>query len=175
MLHDPLVEALEARREQRHMLFLGELLDDGLRELPPLRRQRDHAMLGDAAVHGLERSRDDVHAQHHPRAAAVGIVVDLAGAKRRRVAVAEEAQIELASEDGRDRPLLGQPAEGMRNQREDVELQGDQVRRPRRSRRATMIRRRLEIDLPHAGLDQGQQQAHCPARGRRSQRRPRRW
>ena len=47
---------------------------------PALRRQRDHAVVGRAAVDGVERSGDDVHAQHHPRAAAVGLVVDLAAA-----------------------------------------------------------------------------------------------
>ena len=35
-------------------------------ELAPLRRQRDHAVLGHAAVHGVERGRDDVDPQHHP-------------------------------------------------------------------------------------------------------------
>ena len=67
-----------------------------------------------AAVGGLERGGDDVDAQDHPRAAAVRLVVDLAGAERRRVAVVEEAQLELAAEDVRDRPLLGQPGIGVR-------------------------------------------------------------
>ena len=37
-----------------------------------------------AAVGGLERCGDDVHAQHHSGAAAVRLVVDLARAERRR-------------------------------------------------------------------------------------------
>ena len=123
VLHDPLVEALEARRQQRQALLLRELLHDRLRELPSLRRQRDHAVLGHAAVDGVERGRDDVDAQHHPRAAAVRLVVDLAGAQRRRVAIAEQAQVELVAEDGRDGPLLGEPREGVRDRCEDVELQ----------------------------------------------------
>ena len=38
---DPLVEALEARGEQRELGLRGELLDERLVELAPLRRQRD--------------------------------------------------------------------------------------------------------------------------------------
>src|SRR5207244_4055012 len=57
---DPLVEALESRREQRQRLLLGELLDDLLRELPTLRGKRDDAMLGDAAVSSFKRGSDDV-------------------------------------------------------------------------------------------------------------------
>ena len=37
--------------------------------------------LGRAAVDGVERRRDDVDAQHHARAAAVRLVVDLAAAR----------------------------------------------------------------------------------------------
>jgi hypothetical protein len=33
-----------------------------------------------------------------------------------------QAQVELSAEDGRDRPLLGEPRERMRYEREDVEL-----------------------------------------------------
>ena len=87
-----------------------ELLDERLVELPPLRRQRDHALRGRAAVDGVERGGDDVDAQHHPGAAAVRLVVDLPGAQRRRVAVVEEPQLELGAEHGGERPLLGQPA-----------------------------------------------------------------
>ena len=73
------------------------------------------------AVDGVERGGDDVDPQHHARAAAVRRVVDLAGAQRGRVAVVEEPQLELGAEDGRERLLLGQPAEGVRNLGEDVE------------------------------------------------------
>jgi len=41
-------------------------------------------------------SLDDVDAQHHAGAAAVGLVVHLARAQGREVAVAPEAQLELA-------------------------------------------------------------------------------
>ena len=51
-----------------------------------------------------------------------GLVVDLAGPERRRVAVAEEAQLELGAEHGSERPLLGEPGERVREEREDVEL-----------------------------------------------------
>ena len=77
----------------------------------PLRRERDHRAGRRAAVGGLERRGDDVDAQHHPRAAAVRLVVDLAGAQRRRLAVVEETQLELGAEDARDRPLLGEPGD----------------------------------------------------------------
>ena len=95
MHRDALVEALEAGREQRQPLLARELLDDVLGQLPPLRRERDHAVLRRAAVDGLQRGGDHVDAQHHSRAAAVGLVVHLAGVERRVVAVVEEAQLEL--------------------------------------------------------------------------------
>ena len=40
--------------------------------------------VGPAAVDGVERRRDDVDPQHHPGAAAVGLVVDAARPQRRR-------------------------------------------------------------------------------------------
>src|SRR3954467_2671202 len=121
MLDDPLVEALEPRREKRQLVHLGELLDDRLRERAPLRRQRDHPLRPVLAIHGRERSGHDVDAKDHARAAAVRLVVDLPGAKRRRVAVVEEPQLELCPEDARDRPLLGEPREGVRDKCEDVD------------------------------------------------------
>ena len=72
-------------------------------------------------VGGLERSGDDVDAQHHPRAAAVRRVVDLPGAERGRVAVVEEAQLELAAEHAGDRLLLGHPRIGVWGESEDVD------------------------------------------------------
>ena len=98
-----LVEALEARGEQRQLSLHGELLDHPLVERPSLRRQRDHPAPGLAAVRGVERRGDDVDAEDHAGAAAVRLVVDLAAAKRRRVAVGEQAQVELTAENGRRR------------------------------------------------------------------------
>ena len=169
--HDPLVEALEAGGEQRQLLLRASSSTTSCVELAALRRKRDDSMLGDAAVGGFERGGDDVDAQHHPRAAAVGLVVDLPGAERRRVAVAEEAQVELAAEDGRDGALLGQPREGVRNQCEDVDLHEGLGRlvglvEPGRDNDSP----RLEIDLPHAGLDEREQAVRCRAGGRRSPR-----
>ena len=80
----------------------------------PLRREGDHRAGRLPAVGGLERGGDDVDAQDHARSAAVRLVVDLPRAQRRRVAVVEEPQLELPAEDGRDRPLLGQPGIGVR-------------------------------------------------------------
>ena len=121
VVDDARVESLEAGREHRDRRLRGELLDERLVELAALRRQRDHARGPVVAVGRLERGRDDIDAQHHARAAAVGRVVDLAGAQRRRVPVVEEPKLELGAEDGGKRLLLGQPAEGMRNLGEDVE------------------------------------------------------
>ena len=121
MVEDPLVEALEPSRQQRQRLLGRELLDELLVELPPLRRERDDAVLGSSAVDGVERGRDDVDAQHHPRPAAVRVVVDLAGGQRRRVAVVEDAELELGAEDRRERTALPDPRERVGNEREDVE------------------------------------------------------
>jgi len=87
VLDDALVEALEAGGENGDRLFGGELLDEALVELAALRRERDHAAGTAVAVDGVQSSRDDVDAQHHARAAAVGLVVNLRGAQRRAVAV----------------------------------------------------------------------------------------
>ena len=121
MLDDPVVEALEPGREERDRLLRGELLDDGLGQRPALRGQRDDPVIGGSAVRGVERGRDDVDAEHHAGAAAVRLVVDLPGAERRRVAVVEEAELELAPEHARKRLLLGEPGEGMGNEGEDVD------------------------------------------------------
>ena len=65
------------------------------------------------AVGSIERRGDDVDAQHHPCPAAVRLVVHLSPAERRRVAVVEEAQLELGAEDVRDGHLLGEPGIGV--------------------------------------------------------------
>jgi hypothetical protein len=80
---------------------------------------------GSTAVHRVERGRDDVDAQDHARAAAVRLVVDLAALERRGVAVVEEAELELGAEDGRERPLLGEPGERVRDEREDIDAQSE--------------------------------------------------
>ena len=114
-----------SKREDRsvELLLGGELLDGRLVELAALRCQRDDTVVGDAAVDGVECCRNHVHAQHHSGAAAVGVIVDLARPQRGRVAVAEQPQVEAATENGGDGTLLGEPAEGMRNEGENVELQ----------------------------------------------------
>ena len=121
VVDDAGVESLEAGGEHRDRRLGGELLDERLVELAALRRQRDHARGPRVAVGRLERGRDDIDAQDHARTAAVGRVVDLAGAQRRRVAVVEEPKLELGAENGGERLLLGQPAESVRNLGEDVE------------------------------------------------------
>ena len=90
MLHDALVESFEAGGQQSEPLLVGELLDDVLRQLPALRCQCDDTLVRHTVVHRVERSRDDVDPQHHACTTAVGLVVDLRGAKRRAVAVRKE-------------------------------------------------------------------------------------
>ena len=121
VLHDPLVEPLEPRREERDVTLGGELLDERLVERSALWGECDDPGRPPIAVHGLERLGDDVHAKNHPGAAAVGRVVDLACAERRRIAVVVEPELELAAEHGRERLLLGHPPEGVRQLREDVD------------------------------------------------------
>ena len=81
-------------------------------------------MLGAAAVDRVKRGRDNVDAEHHPRPTAIGLVIDLAGAERRRVAVVENPEIELGSENCGDGTPLVEPGEGVRDQGEDVDAHG---------------------------------------------------
>ena len=61
------------------MLLAGELLDERLRRAAgPAGVSATTRCVGPAAVGRVERGRDDVDAQHHPGAAAVRLVVDLA-------------------------------------------------------------------------------------------------
>ena len=100
----------------------GELLHERLVERAAARRERDDPPLAPVAVDRVERGADDVHAKDHPGPAAVGLVVDLARAKRREVAVAPEAEVELLAEHARERPVLGEPGERRRDESEDVDL-----------------------------------------------------
>ncbi len=122
MVEHAVVEPLEAGREQRDALLGRELLDELLVELAALGGERDHPGRRPAAVDRLERGVDDVDAQEHSGPAAVGLVIDLAGAKRREVPVAEQAQVEPRAEDGGERALLRHPGERVRNEGEDVDL-----------------------------------------------------
>ena len=121
MIEDPLVESLEPRRQQRECGLHRELFDELLVELPSLRRERDDAVVRRTAVHSVERGRDDVHPKHHPRPASVRVVVHLSGAQRGRVAVVEDAELELVPEHRRQRTSLANPVERGRNEREDVD------------------------------------------------------
>jgi hypothetical protein len=78
---------------------------------------------GVLAVRRFERGCDHVDAQDHARAAAVRVVVDLAIPERRRVAVVEQPELELGAQDGSERPLLGEPGERVRDEREDIDAQ----------------------------------------------------
>ena len=138
------------------MLLARKLVDDPLVELPTLRRQRDHPVLGQTAVDALERRGDDVHPQDHARTAAVRLVVDIAA--RSPVPVVEEAQVELPSEDGGDRALFGDGSEDMGYEREDVEAQGLSrlvVSRRKTGRHQDSVP--VEVDLSNTGLDEREQ------------------
>ena len=88
----------------------GELFDDALVELAPCGVSAI-TRCSDALVDRLQRRRDDVDPQHHPGAAAVGLVVHLSRrAERRPVAVVEQPQLELGPEHGRG-SLLADHAE----------------------------------------------------------------
>ena len=54
-----------------------------------------------------------------------GLVVDLAVPERRRVAVVEQPELELGAEHGSERPLLGEPGERVRDEREDIDSQSE--------------------------------------------------
>ena len=145
-----------SNREERSVTAgsAGKLFDDSLRQRPPLGRQGDHTLLRRVAVDRVERCRDHVDAQHHAGTATVRLVVHLAGPERRRVAIVEEAQLELGSEHRGERPLLRHPRERVRNLGEDVEAQG-------RMRLAVVGEApcdehaaRSEVDVEHARLDE---------------------
>ena len=98
-----------------------ELLDELLVELPPLRGERDHAMLGKLRRRPRRtqprRRRRAAPSQAHRR-------TDRRRPGRRqrcRVAVVEDAKLELGAEDSRQRTALAYPLEGVGNEREDVE------------------------------------------------------
>src|SRR5665647_1617440 len=98
-----LVDALVAAAEQDEVL-LGQLNGESVVELPPFGGQLDDAALVPdtsrvAGEHRLQGGADDVDAQDHPGAAAVGRVVHLQMAQRRVVAVVGEVELvaELAS------------------------------------------------------------------------------
>ena len=105
------------------MLLFRQLFDDLLRQRASLRRERRDPRGQRAAVGGVEGRRDDVDPQHHARAAPVRVVVHLPLFERCRVAVAEQAKIELSPEDGSEWPLLGEPGERVRDEREDIDAQ----------------------------------------------------
>ena len=90
--HDPLVEALEARREQGQLLLRSELLDDLLCELTTRGVSATTRWSGCTTVDRVECRGDDVDAQDHLCPAAVRLVVDLTGTQRSRIAVVEEPQ-----------------------------------------------------------------------------------
>ena len=105
------------------MRFSGEVFDQLLVEPASLGGQGDHPVFSVLVVRRFECGCDHVDAQHHARAAAVRVVVDLAVPERRRVAVVEQPQVELGPENGSEGPLLGEPGERVREEREDIDAQ----------------------------------------------------
>ena len=74
-------------------------------------------MAGVLTVRRVERSRTD--------RLATGGAVDLAVPKRRRVAVVEQPELQLGAENRGERPLLGEPGERVRKEREDIDSQSE--------------------------------------------------
>ncbi len=75
MLDDALVEALVAAAQQRQRRLGRQLVRETVVEQPPARCQRDHPPAASQldrvdAVVGAQGAVQDVHAQHHPGAAA---------------------------------------------------------------------------------------------------------
>src|SRR5207237_106010 len=79
-------------------------------------------------------------------------------AERRRVAVVDEAQVELRAQHGGKRPLFAQPGERARDLGEDVELQRTAGRRLPGRREATHYEDAacVEVDRADARLDERQ-------------------
>ena len=115
MLDDPLVEALEARREQRQPLAARELLHELLVELPPLRRQRDDTPTRILAVHGLEGRVYDVDAEDHPGAALAVQRADLPETRAGEYYVFQLAGLAVEEEGGRPLGRVQDVAPGVAN------------------------------------------------------------
>src|SRR5450759_2712721 len=120
-----LVDALVAAAEQDEVL-LGQLSGESVVELPPFRGELDDAAPSlhagrVAGEHRLQGGADDVDAQDHPGAAAVGRVVHLQVAQRRVVAVVGEAELVAELAGVADVHLRQVPVEGLREQRKDVD------------------------------------------------------
>ena len=116
-----LVEALESRRQQGERRFTRELLDELLVELSALGREGNHALSGAPPYTASSAAATTSTRSTIPSTPGVGVVVDLAGAQRRRFAVVEDAEVELGSEYRCEGSALPNPVERSRNEREDVE------------------------------------------------------
>ena len=117
------VESLESSRKQRDVRLGCQLLYVGLVELASRRAQGNNPWRAFVAraIRGLEGRVDDIYAQHHASATAVWFVIDLTGTKRREVSIAEDSELERATEDGSHGTLLAHPGERMWHEREDVD------------------------------------------------------
>src|ERR1700694_1434426 len=97
---DPLIDALVPSADQIEVFVAGQLADQPLVEQFTLWRQQDHRPFAHSRAHRFE---DRLRLQHHPRAAAIRHVVDLAVAVVRVIAQVMEAP--------RDEPV-GEPSSG---------------------------------------------------------------
>lgn len=120
MLVDALVEALVAPTEERDVAFGHKFVGELVVEQPPGRRQQHDPRPHPLAVGRLQRRVDHVDPQHHPGAAAVRRVVDLAPGQRGRVAVVEQPQLVAFFQRVLDRSLCLQPVERLWEEGEDV-------------------------------------------------------
>jgi len=121
VLVDAVVEALVASAEQRQVRLGDQLVGDLVAQHRPGRREQHDPRPRPPAVGGPQGGVDHVDPQHHAGAAAVGRVVDLAGAQRGRLAVVDQPQLVALGERVGDGALRPQPLEGLGKEGEDVE------------------------------------------------------
>src|SRR6202521_2534918 len=86
---NPLIDALIPSADQIEVILAGKLAHQPLVEQFTLRRQQDHRPFARARAYRFE---DRLRLQHHPRAAAIGDIVDLPVAVVRVVAEVMDAQ-----------------------------------------------------------------------------------
>src|SRR6185295_8281446 len=124
VLPDALVDPLIAATQKSHLPFPCQLTCEGIVELAPRGGQQDDALsLTAFPVGSVQRRVYGVNPEHHARSAAVGGVVDLTAAERRRLAVVEEANLRAELERVGDVPLAEKPLEPLGEEGEDVNPQ----------------------------------------------------
>jgi hypothetical protein len=124
MLPDALVNPLVAATQQGELGLGRQIAGERIVELAARRGKQDDApALAALPVGRVQRRVDGVDPQHHAGPAAVGRVINLAAAERRRVAVIEEADLRPPLERVAQVPLPEEPLEPLGEEGEDVKFQ----------------------------------------------------